>query len=495
MSLPINSLFQRRYFARSFSNGETFDNASLDAQVADLVEGHNQCKARLDAISTSAGSLNYALVSVNTITATASQTAFTVTVYDNTAGASFVQAFSGATLIAQASVTQTSTTVVTLPAQTVGTVVTIFIYAAGNGTSQLASTSAGQGASLIGIADAGGVITATTVEGALQEIATNLASSSYLTGIVSLTGYLLKSGGTMTGAIAMGSSKITGLAAGTASTNDAARMNDLTLAALTTTLGAPAAALTSSFLALTGGTMAGDIAMGTHKLTGLAAGTATGHSVRYDEFIAQAASNITSGTMAVARLPAFVGDNGVSGGTAGIVTAATLGDYAAGKYYNAGGLWSVPASTLGSGFMLLADQKSTGTSGQTFATFSGTWVQRDLNTELVDTGGHAVIASNQVTLLAGTYRHRIRCACYKTGRTKLRLYDVTAGAVRAYGDSQYIEVTISGGWAHLDTRITIALSTVYRLDHYIANGLLSGGGVETSDGQLETYTLWAIERE
>lgn len=494
-ALPIAPLFQRRYFNRAFSNGETFDCASLDTQVADLVEGHNQVKSRVDAISTSAGSLKYALVSIGTPTATAAQTLFTVTTYDNTAGASFILAWSGTTFIPQSSITQTSTTTVTLPAQTVGTVVTIAIYGSGNGTSQLASTSVGQGASLIGINDAGAYITATTVEGALQEIAANLASSAYISGVITLSGYLLKSGGTMTGAIAMGASKITGLAAGSAATNDAARMNDLTLAALTTTLGAPNAALTSSFLALTGGTMSGDIAMGTHKLTGLAAGTATGHSVRYDELIAQAASNITTGTMAVARLPLFVGDNGSVLGTAGLVTAAAIGDQALGKFYNAGGTWSVPTSTLGSGFMILADQQATGVAGQTFATFSGTWVTRNLNTEVADTGSHAVISGNQVTLLAGSYRIHIRAACYKTNRTKLRLYNVTSAAVQAYGDPSFVDTTVSGGWTYLDCRVVLAGSTVLRCDQYINNGVASGGGVETSDGSVEQYVSWIIYRE
>ncbi len=486
MSLPISSLVQRRYHARAFSNGETFDYASIDAQNADLVEGHNQCKARLDAISTSAGSLKYALVSLAATTATALQTAFTVTAYDNTAGASFVLAWSGSSLIAQASITQTSTTIVTLPAQALNTVVTIGIFAAGNGTSQLASTSVGQGAALIGINDAGSYLTATTVEGGLQEIAANLASASYLGGVLTITGYLLKSGGTMTGAIAMGASKITGLAAGTAATNDAARMNDLTLAALTTTLGAPNALLTNSFLALTGGTMAGNIAMGSNKLTGLAAGTATGHSVRYDELIAQAAGNITTGTMAVARLPLFVGDNGSVLGTAGIVPAAAIGDQAAGKYLNAGGTWSAPNSTIGSGFFLLADQKATGVAGQSFFGLSGTWVQRDLQTTVVSSS-YVAVAANAFTLAAGNYRLSIRAMCYKTNRAKLRLYNVTAAAVQAYGDAGYVENTISGGWVTLDCRITPAVSTNYRIDHYIANGVASGGGVEISDGSVEQY--------
>ena len=78
--------------------------------------------------------------------------------------------------------------------------------------------------------------------------------------------YLPKAGGTMSGAIAMGSHKITGLAAPT-SDNDAARKKyvDDGLALK---------------LALAGGTMSGAIAMGSQKITGLAAPTSDNDAAR-----------------------------------------------------------------------------------------------------------------------------------------------------------------------------------------------------------------------
>lgn len=76
------------------------------------------------------------------------------------------------------------------------------------------------------------------------------------------TNALLKGGGTMSGNIAMGTNKLTGLAAGSTA-GDSVRYEQVLL--------------------LAGGTMAGDIAMGTNKLTGLGAGTAAGHSVRFEQ--------------------------------------------------------------------------------------------------------------------------------------------------------------------------------------------------------------------
>jgi len=84
--------------------------------------------------------------------------------------------------------------------------------------------------------------------------------------LTALTYYLLRSGGTMTGAIAMGSNKITGLAAGTAN-GDALRYQQVI----------------GLYLLLTGGTMSGVIDMGNNKITGLAGGTTNGDAVRYQQ--------------------------------------------------------------------------------------------------------------------------------------------------------------------------------------------------------------------
>ena len=86
---------------------------------------------------------------------------------------------------------------------------------------------------------------------------------------------LLLAGGTMAGAIAMGSNKITGLAAGTTA-GDAVRYEQALL--------------------LAGGTMAGNIAMGSNKVTGLAAATTNGDAVRYEQLAATDASVAALGT-------------------------------------------------------------------------------------------------------------------------------------------------------------------------------------------------------
>jgi len=286
-------VFKRKWFARADANGEDPDYAALDGEQQDKIEAINRIVDTLREVLTLSGSLRYDVVDRKEFTATAGQTAFTMDNAYNTTH-DLVEAYSAGLLILPSLCTKTSTTVVTLPAQTLGTKVVIVIRSPGRGTSQLGSTSNGQGASLVGIEDAGGLTSQTTVEGVIQEILgliSGAAGKSYLESLLVLSGYLLKSGGTMTGAIAMGSNKITGLAAGTAGSNDAARMADITGAAL---LSALSATLNATYLALVGGTMAGNIAMGGNKITGLGAGTAVGDAVNKAQLDAAIAASTAS---------------------------------------------------------------------------------------------------------------------------------------------------------------------------------------------------------
>jgi len=99
---------------------------------------------------------------------------------------------------------------------------------------------------------------------------------------------LLLAGGTMAGNIAMGSNKVTGLAAASAN-GDAVRYEQALL--------------------LAGGTMYGNIAMGGNKVTGLAAASANGDAVRYEQ-MPQVRSGVTSalaasGSATLTFSPAF----------------------------------------------------------------------------------------------------------------------------------------------------------------------------------------------
>lgn len=492
MSIPIPSIYVRRWFNRAFTNGEAFDYASLDVQHSDIVEAFNFMRQRINLISTANGVLT-TLASTTSFTATASQTAFTVPSYDSTADT--IHVYINGVRLAQASITATDDTTVTLPAQTVGAAVIIDIYTPGNGTTQLASTSNGQGASLVGINDAGGLYTATDVEGALAEAATNLASAAYLGGVLTISNYIKKDGSVaFTGNQSMGTHKITNLGAGTASSNDAARMADITSAALQSAL---SAYLAATYLALSGGTMTGNIAMSSNKVTGLAAATANGDAVRYNEFVAIAATQITSGLLAAARMTVMVGDNGVVAGTQGAVPAPALGDAAAAKYLKADGTWATVASNLG-GYCLIRDQKASGTDGGT--SIATTWTARDLNTEVVDTGSVATLSANQVTLIAGTYRVRAISTFYAPNYVTIRLRNITAGATVANGMSIFFDNSASNAncvaTVTLDGRFTIAVASVFELQYYLSAAQATTGlGRAVTSGEVELYSVLELIKE
>ena len=174
-----------------------------------------------------------------------------------------------------------------------------------------------------------GTITATTFTGDLTGTVTGSASLN-----------LLKTGGTMSGAIAMGSSKITGLGTPTANTTDAATtayvdtaISDLIAGAPSTlnTLDEIAAALndTANFsdtvVLKTGSTMSGALAMGTNKITGLGTPTVSTDATTkgYVDSITTAPSNLTGVITSVGPATSIAAQTG-TGTTFVVNTSPTL---------------------------------------------------------------------------------------------------------------------------------------------------------------------------
>lgn len=161
---------------------------------------------------------------------------------------------------------------VTIPAQTAGTVVETHLF---NGETDLrtdlASTLANLGASLIGIEDKLGLISADNVEDALAEIKVQL--NQVAAGIGDIQG-LIRSDGSVDFEAnqSMGGNRLVSMAAGI-DDDDAVTVQQLNaLAAIYGDLG-------NIFLALSGGTMGGIIDMGGFNITDLADGSAAGDAV------------------------------------------------------------------------------------------------------------------------------------------------------------------------------------------------------------------------
>ena len=140
----------------------------------------------------------------------------------------------------------------------------------------------------------------------------------------------------------------------------------------------------------------------------------------------------------------------------------------------------------------VADQKAQNTQGGAFNT--GSWVKRTLNTEVTDTDGILTLASDQVTLLAGTYICRIRCPVWAVHYHTTRLYNSTDAAVVLTGSNMYCasgstnESVISG-------QFTIAASKALQVEHRCsATKAVDGLGIGTNF-QTETYAeaeFWKV---
>lgn len=146
-------------------------------------------------------------------------------------------------------------------------------------------------------------------------------------------------------------------------------------------------------------------------------------------------------------------------------------------------------------YIVIQDLKAQGTNGGVFS--PGAWQTRDLNSEAVDTGGNASIASNQITLLAGTYRVRIKCPAFAVIRHQARLFDITHSALLLRGSSEYAFDNTAQSSSEIVGRITLAGTTVLEVQHQCESSGISdlGFGNSNSFGGGEVYTIAEFWKE
>lgn len=155
-----------------------------------------------------------------------------------------------------------------------------------------------------------------------------------------------------------------------------------------------------------------------------------------------------------------------------------------------------PAAKLGTGYMLVRDEKATGTAGGTNVTGVQ---QRVLNTVAANTILGASLASNQVTLPAGKYR--IRALAPSSGNVhRAHLYNVTDAAVAILGTSENSSIGASSDPINtlsiIEGTITIAAAKVFEVRHYMNEVKTTTGlGSAVSDTFTEVYTVLEITKE
>jgi hypothetical protein len=159
------------------------------------------------------------------------------------------------------------------------------------------------------------------------------------------------------------------------------------------------------------------------------------------------------------------------------------------NFLRADGTW---AAASGGGttmdYICIVDQKTQNTPGGTFS--NGAWRTRDLNTELSDTGGHASVGSNQITLAAGTYIVHISAPAYVVYKHKAILYNVTDGAIALVGTSEscYTSAVIQTR-SFICGQITISEPKVFEVRHQCASSSDTAGFGEATNFAAEIYTV------
>lgn len=145
-------------------------------------------------------------------------------------------------------------------------------------------------------------------------------------------------------------------------------------------------------------------------------------------------------------------------------------------------------------FLHIEDQKPSGTDGGDFT--SGAWRTRDLNTVVTNEIDGASLASNQVTLPAGTYEIESKAPGWRVNRHILRLQNVSDAVTVLCSQNAFVNISAGTlSLAHLKGRFTITSEKTFELQHRCkmtnnSNGMgINIGGSWTVDH--ETYTqVW-----
>jgi hypothetical protein len=134
------------------------------------------------------------------------------------------------------------------------------------------------------------------------------------------------------------------------------------------------------------------------------------------------------------------------------------------------------------------DQKASGTNGATIT--SGAWRTRELNTEVVDTGGFGSVASNQVTLASGIYL-AFFVLQIGNGGNRGRLRNVTDSTNLVDGTTMGPTAGNAGPSIGLG-RFSLAATKTLELQQW--SGTTVQAGLAISTGDVEVYADLLLAR-
>jgi hypothetical protein len=159
-------------------------------------------------------------------------------------------------------------------------------------------------------------------------------------------------------------------------------------------------------------------------------------------------------------------------------------------------LVQVPVSTvtLDISIAILEQQQNTNVGGGTLTL--GAWRLRTLNTEVSDVDGLVSLAANVFTLIPGRYKIEWGAPGYLVNTHQTRLYNVTAAAVEAYGETTVASsadaaMSHSRGCAY----VNIGVNTQYQIEQQsTATRATDGMGSSENFGNINIYTRVTITK-
>lgn len=151
-------------------------------------------------------------------------------------------------------------------------------------------------------------------------------------------------------------------------------------------------------------------------------------------------------------------------------------------------------ATTDLGVMHVQERQAVGTNGGNST--AGVWQTRTLNTVVLNTIAGASLASNQITLPAGTYDLLATSPVFRANQHQAKVYNVTGAADLCLGSSEYADngVDGSGTSSTIRQRFTLASATVLEIRHQVQAGkTIDGLGVNNGWG-TNIYTDVFIRR-
>jgi hypothetical protein len=147
----------------------------------------------------------------------------------------------------------------------------------------------------------------------------------------------------------------------------------------------------------------------------------------------------------------------------------------------------------GLGYMLVRDEKAVGTAG---GTNIGGVNTRVLNTVLRNTIVGASLASNEVTLPAGTYLINGSASTRQVNAHKCYLYNITAAALAIAGTSELSPSAVASvNSSFVKGSVTVSATTVFSLRHHTDTANATEGlgrAVNNTAAGVEVYAMLEI---